>query len=395
MRKLAPIFLTLIMLINSANLVYAAPTTTDQLQEELRLRKAEIDSIGSRITDYQKRLEELSKKQAGLKNDLAIIGNETEIAQLDVESLRLSIEAQRLQIDIIEKQVQDSVVDLKRQKTYLRNVLVEMQRTQDTTPLEVIFSSAGMHEALSGIEHMTTVSGQLEKELGQTRALRDELQAKQSTQQEKVDELTDLQSELEARIAILEQRKAAADLLVAETNNSESQYRVLMSELRQEQAGITSRILELQDAIKQRIRDEEGDAAVDDGQTTITSPLKSYVITATFKDPTYPFRNVSPHTGIDLAAPMGTPIYAAAPGVVSWVRAGSTGYGNYVMVIHDDGLATLYAHMSRFGVTQDQYVKRGDIIGYVGSTGFSTGPHLHFEVRLNGIPVDPKAYVSL
>ena len=69
-------------------------------------------------------------------------------------------------------------------------------------------------------------------------------------------------------------------------------------------------------------------------------------------------------------------------------------YGNYVMVIHTNGIATLYAHLSRIDVVADQFVSRGDIIGAVGSTGFSTGPHLHFEVRLNGIPTDPLSYLT-
>ena len=79
---------------------------------------------------------------------------------------------------------------------------------------------------------------------------------------------------------------------------------------------------------------------------------------------------------------------AAAPGYVAWSRVGRQ-YGNYVMIIHTNGLATLYAHLSRSFVSADQFVQRGEEIGAVGSTGLSTGPHLHFEVRKNGIPTDP------
>lgn len=393
MRKSASILVILIAVLFAAPLSYAQ-TTTDNLQEELRLRNAEIESIGSRIGEYQKKLQELSNRQAGLQTDIAVISNEVDIAQLDVEALQLTIEAQRLQVEIIERQVQDTVASLKRQKTYLRSILVELQRSEGTSSVEIVFSAQGMHEALSAFEHMETLSARLDDQLEDTRDLRDQLQGKQGEQQDRVDGLIELESELEARIIMLEQRKRAIDILVKETNNSESQYRVLMSELRQEQQSITSRILSLQDEIQKRIREEGGEEAEDSGQTTITSPLKSYIVTATFRDPTYPFRHLSEHTGLDMAAPMGTPIYAAAPGVVSWARTGSTGYGNYIVMIHDNGLATLYAHMSGFAVSQDQYVTRGQVIGYVGSTGFSTGPHLHFEVRLNGVPVNPQAYIQ-
>ena len=98
------------------------------------------------------------------------------------------------------------------------------------------------------------------------------------------------------------------------------------------------------------------------------------------------------HTGVDMHASSGEPIHACRAGIV--VTAGwQGGYGNTVILDHGDGMATLYAHQSRLGVREGQMVHTGDVIGYVGSTGMSTGPHLHFEVRLNGNPVDPEPYL--
>ena len=112
-----------------------------------------------------------------------------------------------------------------------------------------------------------------------------------------------------------------------------------------------------------------------------------------FRDPTYPFRNLFEHSGIDLPAPTGTVVKSVAPGYVAWTRKGRQ-YGNYVMVIHANGVATLYAHLSRIDVEPDQFVGRGTVLGAVGSTGLSTGPHLHLEVRKNGIPTDPLNYLN-
>ena len=97
------------------------------------------------------------------------------------------------------------------------------------------------------------------------------------------------------------------------------------------------------------------------------------------------------HTGIDIGAGMGTPIYAASGGTV--VSAGvHGGYGNCIVIDHGGGIATLYGHMSGFAVSGGS-VSQGQVIGYVGSTGYSTGPHLHFEVRINGTPVNPMGYL--
>lgn len=96
------------------------------------------------------------------------------------------------------------------------------------------------------------------------------------------------------------------------------------------------------------------------------------------------------HTGIDLGLPMATPVFAADAGIARVVSGGG-GYGNYVMVVHGNGWATLYGHLSAFAIKDGQVVARGEQVGFVGSSGFSTGPHLHFEIRYDRDYVDPCA----
>jgi len=104
-------------------------------------------------------------------------------------------------------------------------------------------------------------------------------------------------------------------------------------------------------------------------------------------DPIYKTRKS--HMGLDFAAPSGTPIYATADGIVKFSGFSPNGYGNHVVINHGFGYETLYGHMVRVSATQGQQVKRGQVIGYVGSTGKSTGPHLHYEVHKSGVQVDP------
>lgn len=105
-------------------------------------------------------------------------------------------------------------------------------------------------------------------------------------------------------------------------------------------------------------------------------------------------RQRKPHTGIDIAAPLGSPVRATADGRVAWVGLEPGGYGLYLVVEHEEGLATLYAHLERVEVRPGQAVRRGDVVGRVGNSGLSTGPHLHYEVRLWGRPVDPAPYIE-
>ncbi|MEA2422567.1 MAG: hypothetical protein QOF55_1666 [Thermoleophilaceae bacterium] len=125
------------------------------------------------------------------------------------------------------------------------------------------------------------------------------------------------------------------------------------------------------------------------GSDRIVAPVKNYVVTGDFGEQ----RPGHLHSGIDLAVPYGTPIVAAACGVVTQASA-EGGYGNIVCIRHSASLTTCYAHMSRFASRVGQSVHQGQVIGYVGTTGDATGPHVHFETRVNGTPVDPAPYLS-
>jgi murein DD-endopeptidase MepM/ murein hydrolase activator NlpD len=135
-------------------------------------------------------------------------------------------------------------------------------------------------------------------------------------------------------------------------------------------------------------------------------PLPHATITQGFGPTSYTFEAAYAgfphfHTGLDLADPLGTPVFAAADGVVALAQSMTdssgalVGYGNYVLIDHGDGLQTLYGHLLAFAVKPGDMVKRGQLIGMVGSTGNSTGPHTHFEVRVDNSPVDPMQFLPL
>jgi murein DD-endopeptidase MepM/ murein hydrolase activator NlpD len=136
-----------------------------------------------------------------------------------------------------------------------------------------------------------------------------------------------------------------------------------------------------------------GQGSVVSGKGFLSLPLKSAVITSNYGWRTHPvFGDQRLHAGIDLKAATGTPVLATAAGVVVWAGTQS-GYGNVVIIDHGNSLATLYAHLSRIDVALGQQVGAGRVIALSGATGYATGPHLHFEVRVKGSPVDPRNYL--
>ncbi len=124
------------------------------------------------------------------------------------------------------------------------------------------------------------------------------------------------------------------------------------------------------------------------------TPLDGLTMTSNFGMRVHPvLGGLRAHKGIDLSAPVGTPIHATADGVVG-KAAWFGGYGLYVQLEHGNDLETRYGHMSRLNVAEGQHIHKGDIVGYVGTTGRSTGPHLHYEVRVSGVAVNPVPYMQ-
>ncbi|MFP5326142.1 MAG: M23 family metallopeptidase, partial [Acidimicrobiia bacterium] len=178
-------------------------------------------------------------------------------------------------------------------------------------------------------------------------------------------------------------QEVAHQKLLREVEQRIDEFEAQIRTLRRESDSITQLLRSIQAG--------QGKAAA--GRGVLATPLPGARVTSPFGTRVHPiFLTARLHTGVDYGASAGTPIRSAGNGVV--VFAGSRGgYGNATIIDHGGSLATLYAHQSAIVVKAGQRVTRGQVIGRVGSTGFSTGPHLHFEVRLAGAPVDPLRYL--
>lgn len=377
--------------------VFAETATEDEygaLQDEINQRKAEIDDINRRLEEYRTKISSLSKQTASLVNDVAMIENQAAMAELDIAATQTEIEAQQLELTAIEEHIRSETQRLEGQREMLSALLFSLNEHESQGVVATMFGAESFHEAFDTLAQLEEVNSTLAQSVDATKQARANLEADKAELDVKIATLTDLETQLEERAEKLEHQQTAKQVLLAQTADSEAEYRTLMSELRQEQQYISNQISRLQHEVESKIDDADlaGDSSI------ITWPLHG-VITALFHDTSYPFRHLFEHSGLDIAVPVGTSIGAAAPGYVAWAQTGRS-YGNYVMIIHSNGIATLYAHMSRIDVVPDQFVSRGQQIGLSGGkpgmqgAGLSTGAHLHFEVRKDGIPVDPLSYLQ-
>ncbi|MBR5740472.1 MAG: peptidoglycan DD-metalloendopeptidase family protein [Firmicutes bacterium] len=325
------------------------------------------DTYDDQINAKEGELEDVKGQQEQLEGELAQVKKDIQAAQAKVDNINAAISSTAKEIEDTQNAIVQKEADIESQQENLDARLVVMYKNGSVGFLDVLLGSNSISEFVSNVEMIQKVYRndmevlqRLQKEQEELNALKVSLSEKIDTLNAQKEEAKVLQDELASKKAIIEAKevelKAQADALVAE-------------------------IKKLQD--EQRIY--EG------GVFTWPCPSSHY-ITYTFGYRYHPvFGDWRFHTGIDISCYTGADIIAAASGKVIMAQWYG-GYGNCVMIDHGSGIVTLYGHASSLCVSQGQEVQRGQLIMKAGSTGWSTGPHLHFEVRLNGEYVDPLGY---
>ncbi len=374
----------------------AVASEINALNEEIANRKANIDEINRRIESYRKQIDSRQTQSLTLVNEIELLGNRIAKTELDIEATREEISAVNAEILVFDKQIQEFERRLETDRAILVEILRKIDVYDNDLTLQLLFGTDSFSELFDRLQELENVNADLHGALDRAKSAKDRVTLARTAKEGKKARLSELETSLSAKKAQFEGEVAAKESLLSETQQSEAQFAALLYELRQEEAYISHQIAVLQGEIESKIveSDSIGDSSI------LSWPVDPGYrgLSTTFHDPTYPFRHLFEHSGIDIPAPQGTPVASAAPGYVAWVRTGRS-YGNYVMIIHTNGIATLYAHMSKMTVKPDQFVARGDIIGLSGGrpgsagAGLSTGPHMHFEVRKNGIPTDPLDYL--
>lgn len=365
----------------------AEPLVTDAAITE---KKQEITAITQQISEIEQKIRAAESQKVTLESQLELLQNRIAKTLLQLSETRAQIDLIQAEIHFTERAILDLEAKMERQRELITHIIQQIQGQDNTLAIELFYGSEQFSSLLDTVQKLQQVNGDLTRAVTEAKASRDHLASLRATQDEKREQLRVFEEGLEKeQLQLTEETEAKQSVLTA-TQKSEKTFQTLVQNLKQEQVVIQNEIHALQTRLEQKIKPSD---RIDGGLLVWPVDPGKRGVSATFHDPTYPFRNLFEHSGIDLPAPSGTPVRSAASGYVAWTRRGAQ-YGNYIMIIHSDGIATLYAHLSRVDVVADQFVPRGGQIGLVGSTGLSTGPHLHFEVRKEGIPTDPIPYLQ-
>ena len=387
------------------------PIAHGDYEAEINTLNAQIDGKKdalSKLRDqqryYQQLITEKQKEKASLKNQLSILDNKMAEIELDIEGTKLEIEQTELELRSLELEIAKKDQQINQAQDRLSKLIKTIDQQGSKNTLEIILMNDSFSDFLNDLEYLNNISSAVRDELEDLKDLKASLEEQQQTLNHKREQLAELQQVLADKKYALDQEKENKNFILEQTQLSESEYQALLADAQKEQEQANAEISQLERTVRQKLAQLEASRPKNNqNKPNSTSvfiwPVPKNRINAYFHDPDYPFRNVFEHPAVDIRAAQGTPIVAAADGYVAAAKDAGMGY-SYIMIVHDNGLATVYGHVSKIVVKEEDYVTAGQLIGYSGGTPgtpgagkMTTGPHLHFEVRLNGIPVDPLAYL--
>ncbi len=369
----------------------------ETLDKEIKDKRSRVSELRSLIDKYRDRIDQQEKQQSTLENEVLILDNRIISKQLSIEQAKTELEALRLEIQSLEANITVQTSRISRQKEFAAELIRRIHSAEQMPIHEILLTKPNLSSFFDRLEENKRLGNDLADALQRVKTIRETLELQKKQRDAKRVAIETEKKRLAKEELQLEAERNFKASLASETKNKQSEFERVIYELQQQQQGTASDIASLEDKLKDKL--DSVDEALARGDVLLNWPVDpSRGITATFHDPTYPFRNMFEHPGTDVRAAVGTPIKSAAGGYVAWNKLGRM-YGNYTMVVHPGNIATVYAHLSKFTAKPDTYVDRGDQVGLSGGrpgdpgAGLSTGPHLHFEVRKNGIPVDPENYL--
>lgn len=343
------------------------------------------------IDDTKKKAEELEKKKKDAENEKASLSKQLKSVVSEMEDTEKKIETKENEISEKEEELIQAKVDENDQYESMKKRIRYMYENGNSQFIEILCESKSIGDFLNKAEYISTISSYDRNMLTEFQKVVQSVEDQEAALKAEYEELQAMQDDL------IEKQDYVAELLVSK----EDEINQLASELGDTQDKLSALEKAAAEALRKRKEQQlaassSGGSAgspVVSGNGMFTHPCPGYTyISSGFGYREQPIAGASTnHKGIDYAAPTGTPIYAAAAGtVVSAEYSGNA--GNMVVINHGNGLTTYYMHCHEIYVSAGQTVSKGQNIAIVGTTGNSTGPHLHFQVNENGTPVNPEKY---
>ena len=392
-QRIIVIILAVVMLLSvllpAISMLTGATTITkndiNKIKDKISSTASQIKEVEAKLKSVRNQKEKALDEKSLLDQKISLLNDLIDQTDAAIEEYNGLIAEKEAEITDLEEQEADQYALFCRQ-------VRDMEETGSVSYLSILFSAASFTELLDYAMMISEVMDYHDGVIEALTATRNQLAQAKTELEADLSAQEELKAEQEANRAELEVQEAEVARLIKEIQSTEREYQSTLTSLEEEDKRLDKELA----AAEKKYKEQLAALAAQNGEWYWPLPGRTY-ITSTFDWRYHPITGKwSHHTGNDIPAPGGTEIHAAKDGVVTDVGKNSV-YGNYIQISHGNGYSTFYAHMKSTAIVKEgATVKRGQVIGYVGTTGYSTGNHLHFELRVNGTRADAlKLYPNL
>ena len=406
---------------SAAHPLPVAARSVSEIQAEQSEIQSRLDDVNAQISELQGQIDEEEAYQAELSEQISLYQQQIALMDEQINALEDQIEEKNAEIDTLqaeistlEEEIAAKQVEIDETYALFKERMVALYQAGETSSLAMLLSSDSFADFVTNVQLMQAVSESDQQLVEKLRTQKEEQQAqkdeKEAAEAEVQAALTQIQQDEEQLVLERADQQSARESLEAAYAESktamqdleamQANFEANREEIEAEEAAVEAELQQLYASMASSSSSSSSGSSssgsssnviVDTGDLSFRWPLPGYTTVTSG----YGARWGSTHTGIDISGGgcYGSPIVAAESGTVILCQWYST-YGQCIIVDHGGGYSTLYAHMSAYAVSTGDYVTKGQTIGYVGDTGNVTGPHLHFEVRVNGVTQNPLNYVS-
>ncbi|MBI3588908.1 MAG: peptidoglycan DD-metalloendopeptidase family protein [Candidatus Liptonbacteria bacterium] len=359
-----------------------------EIENRIKDQNAQLEKLNQQLEETQNKLNGARSERISLQKDLETIKNSITQLNLSIKGDQINIQKLTLEIDSLNYDIRDIETATEDKRASVAAVLREIDHNDQVNLMVVILSGKNLAESVSEFQSLANTGSQLGVDINNLEVLKTSKVQKVDEVNNKKKEISSRQKDLETKKLIVQDQQGEKETILENTKNQESVYQKELEDLRKKQDEIDAQISKYEDELRAKF---DVSLLPIKRHGVLEWPIKLKqnggigIITQHMGEISRLYKG-RPHNGLDIGVPVGTAVMAAEDGKVAAVddndrsRWRKYQYGKYILIQHGNNLATLYAHLSKQVVTVGQVVKRGDLIGYSGNTGYTTGAHLHFGV---------------
>ncbi len=398
--------------------VVALAAAPEELRAKIEEKNKALQELNAKIEETRRTLDATQDQGRILSQDVKKLNGNISQLTLSIQSSELTVTKLNLELESVSYDIADVKTTIQKNREAIAELLRKMQQKDNETVLALFLRNKSLADGVVEMQNFMNLNNNLSVQIENMKSLNTQLNRKLDEVATKQEAIQEESQNMKSRKLIVLEEKETKDMILKQTKNKEALYQQQLAELEKQQESVSEEIGQIEDELRKSF------------DPTLL-PLKRPgvfawpVKLASAGGPGYLTQHYGevtryrgrllyggrPHNGLDIGVPIGTPVYAAEDGEIMGVdNNGRVQYGKYILIKHENNLATLYAHLARQVVRKGEAVRRGQLIGYSGNTGYSTGPHLHFglywapSVRLSpvsgasglvpiGIGINPEDYL--